>query len=157
MAARAAKVVFCPGIRRQVDAAGVAPNIPPKSNRRWKPCFSAALRSEGLRQAGFKAELIERVRGRSRMAVLFQEGEKRQKQRVATARFFAPRVVGARYRALMTTLSDGLIGGRESSGLRTRSPRLVPVEGWRPNRAAATSMNERSFCMTPQSGGTAGA
>jgi transposase len=30
-------------IRRQVEAAGVAPNIPPKTNRRWKPCFSAAL------------------------------------------------------------------------------------------------------------------
>lgn len=74
------------------------------------------LRSEGLRQAGFKAELIERVRGRSRMAVLFQEGEEHQKQRVATARFFAPRVVDTRYRALMTTLSDGLIGGLRGQG-----------------------------------------
>lgn len=30
-------------IRRQAEAAGVRPNIPPKSNRRWKPCFSPAL------------------------------------------------------------------------------------------------------------------
>jgi transposase len=30
-------------IRRQVEAAGVTPNIPPKANRRWKPCFSPAL------------------------------------------------------------------------------------------------------------------
>ena len=29
-------------IRRQVEAAGVTPNIP-KTNRRWKPCFSSAL------------------------------------------------------------------------------------------------------------------
>ena len=30
-------------IRRQIEAAGAAPNIPPKSNRRWKPCFSTVL------------------------------------------------------------------------------------------------------------------
>ena len=30
-------------IRRQVEATGAAPNIPPKANRRWKPCFSPFL------------------------------------------------------------------------------------------------------------------
>ena len=30
-------------IRRQVEATGAAPNIPPKRNRRWKPCFSPVL------------------------------------------------------------------------------------------------------------------
>ena len=30
-------------IRAQIEAAGAAPNIPPKSNRRWKPGFSGAL------------------------------------------------------------------------------------------------------------------
>ena len=30
-------------IRRQVEASGAAPNIPSKSNRRWKACFSPAL------------------------------------------------------------------------------------------------------------------
>jgi transposase len=30
-------------IRRQVEARGVMPNIPPKANRRWKNCFSAEL------------------------------------------------------------------------------------------------------------------
>lgn len=63
------------------------------------------LRWEGLRQAGFKAALLERIRSRARIAVLFQEGEIHQAQRIATARFFAPRVVDTRYRALMTTLS----------------------------------------------------
>ncbi len=29
--------------RRQVEAAGAMPNIPPKANRRWKNCFSPAL------------------------------------------------------------------------------------------------------------------
>jgi transposase len=30
-------------IRRQVEARGAAPNIPPKANRRWKTCFSPVL------------------------------------------------------------------------------------------------------------------
>ncbi|WP_147049164.1 IS5 family transposase [Methylobacterium gnaphalii] len=30
-------------IRRQIEASGAAPNIPPKANRRWKPCFSPVL------------------------------------------------------------------------------------------------------------------
>ena len=30
-------------IRRQVEDAGTMPNIPPKSNRRWKNCFSPVL------------------------------------------------------------------------------------------------------------------
>ncbi len=30
-------------IRRQIEAAGSTPNIPPKVNRRWKPCFSPFL------------------------------------------------------------------------------------------------------------------
>ena len=30
-------------IRRQIEARGAMPNIPPKSNRRWKNCFSPVL------------------------------------------------------------------------------------------------------------------
>ncbi len=30
-------------VRRKIEERGVAPNIPPKVNRRWKPCFSPAL------------------------------------------------------------------------------------------------------------------
>ena len=30
-------------IRHQIEAKGAAPNIPPKANRRWKPCFSPVL------------------------------------------------------------------------------------------------------------------
>ncbi len=30
-------------LRRQIEAQGAAPNIPPKSNRRYKPGFSPAL------------------------------------------------------------------------------------------------------------------
>src|SRR5215472_14831653 len=30
-------------LRRQIEAAGAAPNIPPVVHRRWKPCFSPVL------------------------------------------------------------------------------------------------------------------
>ena len=30
-------------LRRQIEAAGAAPNIPPIIHRRWKPCFSPVL------------------------------------------------------------------------------------------------------------------
>ena len=30
-------------IRRQIEAAGTMPNIPPKKNRKWKNCFSPVL------------------------------------------------------------------------------------------------------------------
>lgn len=30
-------------IRRQIEAAGAIPNIPPKANRTWKSCFSPQL------------------------------------------------------------------------------------------------------------------
>jgi len=32
-------------IRRQVEAKGAMPNIPPKTNRKWKNCFSSFLYS----------------------------------------------------------------------------------------------------------------
>jgi len=30
-------------LRRKIESKGAAPNIPPKTNRRWKPCFSPFL------------------------------------------------------------------------------------------------------------------
>jgi len=30
-------------VRRKIESKGAAPNIPPKTNRRWKPCFSSTL------------------------------------------------------------------------------------------------------------------
>jgi cytochrome P450 len=67
------------------------------------------LRSDGLRQAGFMAEIANRFTKRSRAPVLFQEGEAHRKQRSATARFFAPKVVATRYRQLMLEQSKRLM------------------------------------------------
>ena len=30
-------------VRRKIESKGVAPNIPPKANRRWKNCFSPSV------------------------------------------------------------------------------------------------------------------
>ena len=49
------------------------------------------LRGDGLRQAGFMAELASRFTRSSRATVLFQEGEAHRKQRSATARFLPAR------------------------------------------------------------------
>ncbi len=73
------------------------------------------LRSGATRQAGFMAERVGRaVQGPP--PVLFQEGEAHQKQRAATARFFAPRIVTSRYREVMNELSDRLMAKLEKTG-----------------------------------------
>jgi cytochrome P450 len=67
------------------------------------------LRSPDVRQAGFNAELVHRFIGPRHAPVLYQDGEPHQRQRSATARFFAPRVVATRYRALMEATSRDLV------------------------------------------------
>ena len=74
------------------------------------------LRSDDLCQAGFMAELANRFTKRSRAPVLFQEGEAHRKQRSATARFFAPKVVATRYRQLMTEQTVRLMNDLRSTG-----------------------------------------
>ena len=74
------------------------------------------LRSGGTRQAGFMADLVSRATAKGSTPVLFQEGEVHQKQRTATARFFAPRVVTTRYRELMDRLSEGLMARLHKEG-----------------------------------------
>jgi cytochrome P450 len=74
------------------------------------------LRSGGTRQAGFMADLVNRATAKGSTPVLFQEGEVHQKQRTATARFFAPRIVTSRYRETMNRLSDGLMARLEKKG-----------------------------------------
>lgn len=74
------------------------------------------LRSPDLRQAGFNAELVARFIGRAHAPVLYQDGELHQRQRSATARFFAPRVVATRYRALIEQMSRDLVARFRAAG-----------------------------------------
>ncbi|MBR0989831.1 cytochrome P450 [Bradyrhizobium japonicum] len=121
-----------------VDEVGAAPKLPDQDDERKSEAaagiglpdrlaeepvrivnFDLArqlLRSGGVRQAGFRAELLEKFAGRTHAPVLFQDGEAHQKQRSATARFFAPKVVATRYRQLMESLSDRLVERFRSAG-----------------------------------------
>jgi cytochrome P450 len=74
------------------------------------------LRGSGLRQAGFMADLANRFTRSSRAPILFQEGEAHRKQRSATARFFAPKVVAMRYRQLMAEQSTRIMRDFRSIG-----------------------------------------
>jgi cytochrome P450 len=74
------------------------------------------LRGNGLRQAGFMADLANRFTSSSRAPVLFHEGEAHRKQRSATARFFAPKVVAMRYRQLMAEQSARIMRDFRSIG-----------------------------------------
>ncbi|WP_407154204.1 cytochrome P450 [Bradyrhizobium sp. STM 3557] len=79
--------------------------------------FAAArevLRSADVRQAGFNAELVSRFIGRAHAPVMYQDGEAHQRQRSATARFFAPRVVATR--ALMEATSRTLVERFRAAG-----------------------------------------
>lgn len=74
------------------------------------------LRGEGTKQAGFNAELIENVPGTTRLPILYQEGQIHHEQRRQTARFFTPKTVSARYRAMMERLVDRLIAQFRRAG-----------------------------------------
>lgn len=69
----------------------------------------ATLRDESARQAGFMAEMLERFGGAMRPPILFLEGAEHRRQRSATARFFAPRLVATRHRPVMEQASDRLV------------------------------------------------
>ncbi|WP_420381737.1 cytochrome P450 [Novosphingobium sp.] len=61
------------------------------------------------------AELINKV-SLTRAPVLYQHGAEHRRQRGATARFFAPRVVTSGYRALMVRTTDQLVAQFEAKG-----------------------------------------
>ena len=76
----------------------------------------AVLRDESALQAGFKADLIRRYADMRFAPILFLEGDAHRRQRAATARFFAPRTVTTRYRALIETEADELIARFKANG-----------------------------------------
>lgn len=76
----------------------------------------AALRQSGSRQAGFKAELVDRPGNPIRPPILFLTGEAHRRQRAATARFFAPKVVDERYRPIIEAAATRLIEGLRRTG-----------------------------------------
>jgi cytochrome P450 len=69
----------------------------------------AILRGSDTRQAGFGAEMLERIPGQRNQPILYQEGKVHQQQRKQTARFFTPKTVSTSYRQMMETLSDQMV------------------------------------------------
>ncbi len=83
----------------------------------------AVLRSADAEQAGFLSDLARRY-SRMKQPILFLSGEDHRRQRKATARFFAPKVVAGRYRDLIRSETDRLISrlrGEGSADLDTLS------------------------------------
>ncbi len=74
------------------------------------------LRGADTSQAGFNAELMEKMPGSQARPVLYQEGKAHLQQRKQTARFFTPTATSANYRALMETLTDELIADFKAKG-----------------------------------------
>lgn len=58
-------------LRRRIEAGGAAPNIPPKANRRWKPCFSAVL----YRQRNAIERMFGRLKDYRRIATRYDKLE----------------------------------------------------------------------------------
>lgn len=69
----------------------------------------AILRSGSTKQAGFGAEMMERIPGQRNQPILYQEGKVHQQQRKQTARFFTPKTVSSSYRQMMEALADQLV------------------------------------------------
>lgn len=97
-----------------------APDIELADDGTWHvrgfPAARAILRGAHTRQAGFRADLINRISVTGNAPILYQEGKVHQQQRKQTARFFTPRKVSGDYRRLMETLSDTLIAELKRSG-----------------------------------------
>lgn len=71
----------------------------------------AVLRSTDVKQAGFKAEIIEKIPSMmTNPPILYMEGKEHLEQRKQTARYFTPATTSKNYRDFMTDLADQLIG-----------------------------------------------
>ena len=68
------------------------------------------LRGSSTRQAGFGAEMMDRMGERMRQPILYLEGKEHHEQRKDTARFFTPKWVSDNYRPLMQRLAAEIVG-----------------------------------------------
>ncbi|HEY3994191.1 MAG TPA: cytochrome P450 [Ktedonobacteraceae bacterium] len=74
------------------------------------------LRNGQTRQAGFNADMIERVSRVMRTPILYQDGKQHHEQRRQTARFFAPKTVSTNYREMMEKLVERLAEDLQRAG-----------------------------------------
>ena len=69
----------------------------------------AVLRSENVRQAGFQAEMMNKLPSYMNPPILFLEGKAHHEQRRQTARFFTPRTTDAQYRQMMQAYAEEIV------------------------------------------------
>ncbi len=69
----------------------------------------AVLRSDAIKQAGFKAETMDQAPIQLKKPVLFMDGEQHRDQRRQTARFFTPATTQSQYQQLMEDYADQVI------------------------------------------------
>lgn len=69
----------------------------------------AVLRSDAVHQAGFQAEMLEKLPNYMNPPILFLEGKPHQEQRRQTAKFFTPRTTDSQYRQLMQDFADEMV------------------------------------------------
>ncbi len=69
----------------------------------------AILRSDSVHQAGFQAEMLEKLPSYMNPPILFLEGKPHQEQRRQTAKFFTPRTTDSQYRQLMQDFADEVV------------------------------------------------
>lgn len=102
-------------VERRTSRATERPGAPVERDKNgvWRIHDYAAaktvLRGDHTQQAGFSAELLDRMSRRMNRPVLYQEGTEHHEQRKQTARFFTPRAVSENYRALMDALTDAIV------------------------------------------------
>ncbi|CAN5843784.1 cytochrome P450 [soil metagenome] len=76
----------------------------------------AFLRAEGTRQAGFRAERIDKLPQTMRDPILYQEGDAHREQRTKTARFFTPKTTDDKYRDFMEAFADEVLADFLAAG-----------------------------------------
>jgi cytochrome P450 len=76
----------------------------------------AVLRSDCVRQAGFQAEMLDKLPNYMNPPILFLEGKLHQKQRRQTAKFFTPRTTDRQYRQLMQDFSEEIVADFKRAG-----------------------------------------
>ncbi len=67
-------------------------------------------------QAGFNAELVQRMPSQMVPPVLFQDGEAHREQRIQSARYFSPAVTRDRHEAIMNRYADEIVSAFERAG-----------------------------------------
>ncbi|GAA3222477.1 cytochrome P450 [Nonomuraea helvata] len=76
----------------------------------------AVLRGDGTVQAGLGVETVEKLPARIRRPVLYRDGPEHREHRRQTAKYFTPRRVDERYRALMAETAERQLARLREAG-----------------------------------------